>query len=370
MGGFLRGGRGIRAAGPLLEVLKTVGLVDHHAHGILRGLPTLDEFRGLFSESPDPRQWPHVATALTYRRAIRELADFFACAPTEAAVYEHRLATNPADYAAALLRATGTETLVVDDGFPAPGTGIEWPELGELAGCDARPVMRIERVAEEADLDPVEHVRAEVTAARANGFVGLKTIAAYRGGLDLDALPPSTRAGRIEGTRVRDVLFAALDANEQTGNPLPVQVHVGFGDSDLFLPRARPGYLKPLIEGFATTPFVLLHCYPFVREAGWLASVYGNVWLDLSLTIPHVARPNEMVEQALELAPVSKLLYASDAARTPELYYLAAKWWRQALAEVLSEALPADEAEAAGRRILRENAVGLYSLRPDASISP
>jgi predicted TIM-barrel fold metal-dependent hydrolase len=107
---------------------------------------------------------------------------------------------------------------------------------------------------------------------------------------------------------------------------------------------------------------VLLHCYPFVREAGWLAHVYGNVYFDLSLTIPHVSRPAEMVRQALELAPVSKLLYASDAARTPELYYIAAKWWREGLAEVLTDALSPDEAEVAGKQVLRENARGLYGL--------
>jgi hypothetical protein len=119
---------------------------------------------------------------------------------------------------------------------------------------------------------------------------------------------------------------------------------------------------QPLIERFHETPFVLLHCYPFVREAGWLAHVYGNVWFDLSLTIPHVSRPAEQVRQALELAPVSKLLYASDAARTPELYFLAAKWWREALADVLAEELPPEEAEQAGRAILRENALALYGL--------
>ena len=106
---------------------------------------------------------------------------------------------------------------------------------------------------------------------------------------------------------------------------------------------------------------MLLHCYPFVREAGWLAHVYGNVYFDLSLTIPHVARPAEMVREALELAPASKLLYASDAARTPELYYLAATWWRAALADVLPE-LYGDDAEWAARRILRENALELYAL--------
>ena len=118
--------------------------------------------------------------------------------------------------------------------------------------------------------------------------------------------------------------------------------------------------MKPLIERFRETPFVLLHCYPFVREAGWLAHVYGNVWFDLSLTIPHVSRPAEVLREALELAPASKLLYASDAARTPELYLLAATWWREALAEVLMETLPTAAAEKAGRMILRDNALALY----------
>jgi len=273
---------------------------------------------------------------------MRELAGFLDCEPTERGVYEHRLAADPAEYASALLRATNTEALFVDDGFPPPGEGTSWDELGELAGCEARPVLRIERVAAESGAEAVPGV---VAAARGKGFAGLKTIAAYRTGLELE--------------RLERFVLSALEANEATGAPLPVQVHCGFGDSDLLLPSADPGLLKPLLERFAETPFVLLHCYPFVREAGWLAHVYGNVWFDLSLTIPHVARPAEMLREALELAPVSKLLYASDAARTAELYYLAARWWREALAEVLPE-LFGDDADWAARRVLRENALDLY----------
>jgi predicted TIM-barrel fold metal-dependent hydrolase len=90
--------------------------------------------------------------------------------------------------------------------------------------------------------------------------------------------------------------------------------------------------------------------------------VYGNVWFDLSLTIPHVSQPAQAIREALELAPVSKVLYASDAARTPELYYLAARWWRRALADVLPGLLPEKEAEDAARLILRKNARRLYRL--------
>jgi predicted TIM-barrel fold metal-dependent hydrolase len=271
---------------------------------------------------------------------VRELATFLDVEPTEEAVYDARISTELEDYAAKLLRATGTEWLLVDDGFPPPEESVEWEELGRLAGAGAAPILRLETRGPNA--------ASETVGARERGFVGLKSIAAYRGGLD----------------RVSRDVVAALEANESTGAPLPVQFHCGFGDSDLWLARADPSHLKPLIERFAKTPFVLLHCYPFVRAAGWLAHVYGNVWFDVSLTIPHVARPAEVVREALELAPVSKLLYASDAARTPELYYLGAKWWREALAEVLGEALPTAEAEEAGRLILRENALALYDLQP------
>jgi hypothetical protein len=146
------------------------------------------------------------------------------------------------------------------------------------------------------------------------GYAALKTIAAYGGGLA--DLPPF-------GT-------GALEENEAGGEPLPV--HAGFGDSDVLLPRADPGFLKPVF-----------------------------VFLDLSLTIPHVSRPVEALREALELAPVSKLMYALDAV-APELSFLAARWRREALAEVLAEALPANEAESAGLAILRKNALGLYRL--------
>src|SRR5207248_5040160 len=132
-------------------------------------------------------------TGVTYRRAIRELATFFGCEPTEVAVYEHRLRSDLAEYTSALLRATNTQVLFVDDGYPPPGEGTSWDELGELAGCDARPVMRIERVAEEVGELGLGRLRAEIESARQNGFVALKTIAAYRGGLDLEALTPSVR---------------------------------------------------------------------------------------------------------------------------------------------------------------------------------
>src|SRR5207248_2673966 len=177
VGSVFRGRRGIRATGPLLEVLSTVGVVDHHAHGVYLEPPrSIDEFRGLFSESPDPRQWPHIATGVTYRRAMRLLGEHLGCGGDESAVYAHRLAADPAEYASGLLRATSTELLLVDDGFPPPEEGTTAGELGELADCRALPVLRLETRGVRA--------AAEAGSARERGYAALKTIAAYRGGLD------------------------------------------------------------------------------------------------------------------------------------------------------------------------------------------
>ena len=337
----------------LQRTLSAVGHVDHHAHSILRASPSdLDGFRGLFSESPDPRQWPHVATTIMYQRAVELLAIELGCEPREEAILDRRRESGPLQYASELLRGAGAQALLLDEGYPPASEALSTAEMGTLADCPAHPVLRLETLPTNEDGGLPEHSLARVATARAAGYLALKSIVAYRGGLDLKALAPATRAR----------LLAALEANRESGDPLPVQIHTGFGDPDLLLARADPSHLKPLFERFPETTFVLLHCYPFVREAGWLASVYPNVFFDLSLTIPHVSRPAAALSEAVELAPLSKLLYGSDAVRTPELYLLAARWWRDALAEVLGALLSERAAERGAQLILRENALALYRL--------
>lgn len=76
--------------------------------------------------------------------------------------------------------------------------------------------------------------------------------------------------------------------------------------------------------------------YPFNTEAGYITSVYPNVFLDLSLMIPWssigIAR---RIEATLELAPTSKLMYGSDAIMVPEMYWISALLAREALGKVL-----------------------------------
>src|SRR5437763_435863 len=147
---------------------------------------------------------------------------------------------------------------------------------------------------------------------------------------------------------------------------LPLHFHSGFGDRDVDLRLANPLHLRPLLEGGALTRgrVVLLHAsYPYVREAAYMANVYPNLYVDFSQAAPLLAGPGltRVLEELLALAPVTKILYGSDAWGIPEWFWLAARAARRALANALAW-LPAAEANWAARRILHDNAAELYGL--------
>ncbi len=164
------------------------------------------------------------------------------------------------------------------------------------------------------------------------------------------------------------LLLVTVRVAGQTGKPL--QVHTGFGDEDLYLPATNPALLKPLLEhpSAAGARIVVLHTYPYTRQAGWLASLYPNVYFDLSLAIPLAAHAAEsLLSEALELAPWGQLLYASDGFVGPELFFLGARRFREALARVLEDLIRrgflfGSEAEDVAEGVLRSNAHEIYAI--------
>jgi uncharacterized protein len=90
--------------------------------------------------------------------------------------------------------------------------------------------------------------------------------------------------------------------------------------------------------------------------------------MDLSLTIPFAGlEGGRALREALGLCPISKLLYASDASRYPEVFFVAAIAHREALAGALAELvdrriLDAAAAADAGRQVLAENGRRVYRL--------
>ncbi len=66
----------------------------------------------------------------------------------------------------------------------------------------------------------------------------------------------------------------------RTGRPL--QIHTGFGDTDLDLYRADPALMTDFLRATETVcPVMLLHTYPFQRSAGYLAQMFGHVYVDV-----------------------------------------------------------------------------------------
>ncbi len=365
----------------LRPAISELPAIDHHAHLLARP-DARNGLAGVLTESDEPAQLGAAREHPAYHRALRDLADMLGTKPSEEALAAARC-NDFSGHVARLLDHCRLEAMFVDDGF-RPAGAISLAEHAALVGCPVRRIVRIETEAEAASAGgpPLAECRARfqqtIADAFAQGAIGLKTIAAYRCGLDLPTPSPDVAAGAYDtwqhsgSSRLQDAKLVSLflaDALDAAGEGVPLQVHSGIGDRDQMLTGADPALLQPHIDRgmLAQTPVVLLHCYPFVRHAGYLASIYPNVNLDLSLAItllPH--RGPNLVAEALELAPPTKLLFASDASRLPEMFTLSTRWWRESLARALGSLVDdgfADEPCALhwAQLILADNARRIYS---------
>jgi predicted TIM-barrel fold metal-dependent hydrolase len=344
----------------LLDCVAEQPLVDHHCHGVLYRDADEATLESLLSEGsgfPGGSMFDSQAGF-----AFRSLCPpVLGLAPhAELAEYVARRAElGAAEVSKRFLQAAGLEALCVDTGFiPEPLTSPA--ELGGLAGATAHEIVRLEQVAEDIAAAGAgaaafaEAVRSAL-ATRTADAVGVKSIAAYRTGLDLESGRPSdaevtAAAGRwladrsrplrlADETLQRFLIWCGVDLR------LPVQFHVGYGDSDVDLYRCNPLLLTPLLRAIEPTgvPVMLLHNYPYQREAGYLAQVFPHVYVDAGLATHNLGRrAPALLAEALELAPFGKFLYSSDAFGLPELYYLAAVLFRTALSGFLAAGLSED----------------------------
>jgi predicted TIM-barrel fold metal-dependent hydrolase len=380
-------------AGQLAELIAHVPLVDHHVHGALRASPTLGGFESMINEGL-PGQPPASMTpfdsqlGFAIRRHCGPLLGVEPSAPAQE-YWQARESFTEAEVNSRLLPAAGVSDWIVDTGFGAD-TVLSVAELARAGGGRGHEIVRLEALAET--LAPTlsggkayaDAFRSRLATALAAGTaVGVKSVIAYRAGFDIEWRRPSddevglaadrwlselastgAPARLTDGTLLRFGVYAALDAGR------PLQLHVGFGDRDLDLRLVNPLYLRDLLfdAEAADVSVMLLHCYPYEREAGYLAQSFRSVYIDVGLAVNYLGpRSASVIASSLELAPFGRLLYSSDAWGPAELHYLGAELWRRGMTRVLGAWVDegdwaAADAERVVEAIAYRNAHRVYGL--------
>lgn len=338
--------------------LDDLPLIDHHCHVLVHHDLDRPGFEALLSEGGEPADGTtrfNTRIGLAIRRHCAPVLDLPALSSAEDYL-ARRAEMGPGEANRRLLQAADLEGLLVDTGLSGPELGtIE--QLSSVAGFLAREVIRLEAVAEQVAADGVDpsgfadaFARRLAEATSRAEAVAVKSIVGYRVGFDLDPTAPDPAAVEAaaatwlagdasapqrlaDPTLERHLLWCAVELG------LPIQLHVGYGDADIRLHRNNPALLTDWLHLIGSrVPVMLLHCYPYQREAGYLAAVYPNVYVDLGLTLSYLGptRSAAVLEEALELCPFDKMLFSTDAFGLAELYLLGSLGFRSGLAELLS----------------------------------
>ena len=346
-----------RVPDALADRLRNIALVDHHVHGAFNKPIDRAGFEASINEGstdpvPDFMTMFDSPLGLAIRRWCAPVLGLEAHAPADD-YWARRSEIAPDELTSAMLTRAGVSRWIVDTGFK--GDLLTTPEqLTELSGRPASEILRLERLTEdllETGTDPDDFPAAFrgglQDAVESPDVVGTKTIAAYRTNFDIDWSRPTdvavveharSLASQGSDLRVDSPVLIAFGVHEAAAHGLPVQVHVGFGDRDLDLNRTDPLLLLPLLRSMTPVPVLLLHCYPFHRQAGYLAQAFDHVNFDVGLAINYLgSRSTALVGEALDTAPFAKQLYSSDAFGPPELHLLGAVLWRRAMGLVLGE---------------------------------
>lgn len=224
-------------------------------------------------------------------------------------------------------------------------------------------------------IDPVDaaswgkFLRALFEAAEKGGAVGIKQLQAYT--RDLAFSPRSDADVRFRGdlaaTQVSAfqdwVVHACCELAHERG--WPHQIHVGTAN----LNRSDPLPLVALARRYPKMRLVLLHCWPFLEEVGWLAKYLPNVYLDACwLPILSPAHLERALRTWLTYVPSHKIMASHDATSV-EMAAGAAAHLRQLLGKTLAQVASGTgatrrETERLAAAILHDNALSLYGNDP------
>jgi Amidohydrolase len=374
----------------LRAVITGTAVIDNHAHNLLLPGEYSKQPFHLITTEAQGSALHDTFTSLSHLRAVRQLRELYEFDGSEEQWNWDQLLKSRAQWLSTrpeeLIRKclAGTHAILMDDGLGNPDAIQVYDYHDAFTQAHTQRIVRIESLAEGImagvlrgakddvfdyeDFMPnawklfTENFETQInTAIDDPEVVGFKSVICYRSGLDID--PDYEQAllkvGKsfehyiqrvIDGNhRARDYRFDRKPLNiyivlktcellsEHPAKTKPLQFHTGLGDADIELRRSNPAYLQALVEEYPSVRFVILHAaYPFTREAGYLATMFKNVFLDIGEIFPQLSRDGQesALRQAFELSPASKLLYSTDGHLFPETYWLANKQFREGLEKV------------------------------------
>ena len=238
---------------------------------------------------------------------------------------------------------------------------------------------RRDALAKIVEIDPIdapswrEFIKRIFDLAAKNHSVGIKQLQAYR--RSLLYVPRSDAEVLFRGKLDQENMLKFQDwvmheCCKQTNERNWIhQVHVGTNN----ITESSPMPLQSLAIRYPKMNIVMIHCWPFLKEAGWLAKFLPNIYIDtcwLPVLNPEFLR--EGLNMWLNYVPSHKLMLAHDSTHI-EMAVGSSLFTREILSETLGYQQKALKMSNAATRLyaadlLQNNAVRLYKFGKEVTV--
>ncbi|MGG0184988.1 amidohydrolase family protein [Bacillus rhizoplanae] len=380
--------------------LQHIHAIDVHAHPFVANQEpyTVEEFVRKLSLSVIPtratnnymqnKNQPFPGINMWVQILIQRLAKYFSCEPNLVEVVNNRnkYAGDFRRYTRNLFQDAKITGVVTDFGYPMPMLSKD--EFADLCGSKIWEIHRIEPVmvhlCKECDRfeEFSERYRIDLRQAlQKSDVIGLKSIIAYRSGLEISEMNEQMARDQYEEFQTNDraevkafrdyCLHIAME--ECTAADKVMHIHTGIGDGEVVLPKASPSFLINMLRDkkYIETKVHLVHGgYPWVEEAAFIVSILPNVYMDISLQNPFAGHGvQRILSQVFEFAPFDKVMYGSDAFTVPEMNWLGVYLFKECFEKVLntwvdSDYMNVETAQWIGEMILFRNFERVYKKTP------
>jgi len=203
--------------------------------------------------------------------------------------------------------------------------------------------------------------------AKRNGSTGIKQLQAYHRNLHFAIHPDSEVKFQGDLNSAEVNIFKDWVVHEcckrAHDRGWPHQVHVGTHN----MPHSDPLPLQHLARRYPKQKIVMIHCWPYLEEAGFLAKYFPNLYIDTCwqpVLSPQFFRRAMLAW--LQYVPTNKITTGNDATSI-EMAVGSSLFTREILAETLAElsrnaGVSAHDIRRTAVAMLHNNAVNLYRI--------